>query len=366
MIVMRKIASSFVTGLQDVVPDMLNDSLPDASVLLLLDGLVIYETNAGIRELEALPFFINSFLVQRIFKNLHGNPIDEMANAIVRDKRLVKDIRSITKDTDIGSTFRIMALDRNQHVHFSEKLRRRLERKISSIKGLRVDRGRPDTEFWLLYRDEGYGFFLLRLTSHKAYEELLEQGELKPELAYTLCYISDPKADDIVLDPFCGYGSIPLQRALHFPFNMIFAPDKDPDQKRLVRQKSKDIKTQGLLIAKSQDALNLNAFEDSFIHKIVTDPPWGFFEELDRDIDEFYYLMMKELYRVLIPDGILVILTARKEELTRVLSQFNEKLILLNHYDILVSGKKAAIYKIRKASSLAEGDIQDADSHTTV
>jgi tRNA (guanine6-N2)-methyltransferase len=347
---MRKIASTFITGLQDVVKDMLNDSLPDASILLLLDGLVIYETNASIRELERLPFFVNSFLVQQIFENLHRHPINEMANALARDGRLANEVRAMIRGTEIGRTFRVMALDRNQHVSFSEKLRRTIERKLSSIKGLRVDRGRPDTEFWLLYRDEGYGFFLMRLTSHKAYEELLERGELKPELAYTLCYLSEPKAEDIVLDPFCGYGSIPLQRALHFPFNMIFASDKDPDMKRLVRQKAKDVNTKGLLIAKSQDALRLSAFEDNFIHKIVTDPPWGFFEELDRDIDEFYSLMIKELYRVLSPGGIMVILTARKEALTRALSHFSEKLTLLNHYDILVSGKKAAIYKIKKAS----------------
>ena len=347
---MKKYASTFITGLQDIVKEMLEKMLPDMRVLLLLDGLVVYETDASVDELKSLRFFINSFLILEIFKNLHGNPIYEMLMIISKDRNVEKTIRSNLKNIDIGRTFRIMALNKNRHVSFSDKLRNNIERKISGIKGLKVDRGRPDTEFWFLYRDEGYGFFLVRLTSHTAYEEILEKGELKPELAYTLCFISDPQEEDIFLDPFCGYGSIPIQRALSFPFNMVFATDKDPHKKRFVRNKLKSLRIKGTFIVKTQNALDLESFEDNFIHKIVTDPPWGVFEELDKDIYDFYSLMLKEFHRVLRSNGILVILTARKDELENALSDFEEELRPLRKYDILVSGKKAAIYKIRKAS----------------
>jgi hypothetical protein len=46
--------------------------------------------------------------------------------------------------------------------------------------------------------------------------------------------------------------------------------------------------------------------------------------------------------------GILVILTARKEEFENALSSMGTRLKMLNQYNILVSGKKAAIYKIVK------------------
>jgi tRNA G10 N-methylase Trm11 len=187
-----------------------------------------------------------------------------------------------------------------------------------------------------------------RITTHTAYEQVLERGELKPELAYTLCFLSEPKEGDIFLDPFCGHGAIPLKRALSFPYNMVFAADKDQEQIQFVRNRVKKLKLKSMFIVKKQDALSMTAFENGFIDKIVTDPPWGLFESLDRDICEFYALMLREFSRVLNVKGILVILTARKEEFENALSSMGTRLKMLNQYNILVSGKKAAIYKIVK------------------
>lgn len=92
----------------------------------------------------------------------------------------------------------------------------------------------------------------------------------------------------------------------------------------------------------------MSVFEDQFIDKIVTDPPWGMYEDVGMDIEIFYNHMMKEMYRVLKPKGIIVILTAKKDELEKVLLGFKSRLKLLEKYNVLISGKKASIYKILK------------------
>ncbi len=88
------------------------------------------------------------------------------------------------------------------------------------------------------------------------------------------------------------------------------------------------------------DALNLSRYEDASIHKIVTDPPWGQFKELP--VAEFYPAMLKEFARVLRSGGKLVILTA--ENLT-----LDERFTLSKKFNILVSGKKAAVYVMERS-----------------
>lgn len=347
---MTKYASTFIVGLKDVVKAMVQKLYPDIEILLLLDGLIVYQGNLDTKKVEQLRFVTNSFIVLDVFNNLRQNPVQEMLTAASRDANLGKKVHAQIRTVNTGKTFRLVVSHENQFVSVNQNLLESIENKIAGIKGLKVHRAKPDTEFWFLYRSEGYGFFLMRLTTHTAYEKILQKGELKPELAHLLCFLSEPDKDDIFLDPFCGYGAIPIERALSFPYNMIFASDNDPEKKQFVRN-SLTARIKGTFIVKSQDALDLASFDTNFIHKIVTDPPWGLFEKLEIDIDDFYRRMLKELSRILRISGIMVILTARKDEFEQALVGEKRRLRLIAKYDILVSGKKAAIYKIVKVSN---------------
>ena len=66
------------------------------------------------------------------------------------------------------------------------------------------------------------------------------------------------------------------------------------------------------------------------------------------DISEFYSSMLREFYRILRLNGIMVVLTARKGEFENAISKFKNKINVKRKYDILVSGKKASIYKLIK------------------
>jgi len=186
-----------------------------------------------------------------------------------------------------------------------------------------------------------------RLTKRPNYEKILEKGELYPELAHILCLISEPNASDVFLDPFSGHGSIPIARALGFPFKIVYASDND---KGLVK-KLKTKKIRGNFVVGHWDATRLTNFENRSIDKIVTDPPWGLHSGTELNLERFYEDMLKEFIRILKKDGLLVLLTAQKELVELLLNKITNELILIKRYDTLVSGKKAGAYKLRKISN---------------
>jgi tRNA G10 N-methylase Trm11 len=217
---------------------------------------------------------------------------------------------------------------------------------------MRVDRSHPGIELWCLHRREGTGFFMMRLTKHATTTRMLHKGELRPELASLLCALSEPHDRDVFVDPFCGYGSIPLARARLAPYKTIHASDNDLDKINYLRKKLRTGATRypsGSFQVNCGDALSRNTFRNDSVDKIVTDPPWGIFDDTQTvDIDRLYHDMLKECMRILKPGGILVILTARKELLSHCMQHHRGTLGVTDTYHILVSGKKAVVYKLAK------------------
>ena len=93
------------------------------------------------------------------------------------------------------------------------------------------------------------------------------------------------------------------------------------------------------------DAFSLNHIEDKSISLVITDPPWGYYEEIG-DIKEFYQKMFLSFNRILSDSGRMVILSARKDELEAAVSESDFK--IKNSLHTLVNGKKAGLYFIER------------------
>lgn len=345
--------STCISGVQEYVAELLQQAIPNVTLRLVLDGLLVYETDRPTADIKTLRCVNNSFVVFQTFTHLSNQPIQEMARALGRDHALRDRIAPHITPAEYGKTFRLITSRENQLVALDNQLRIPIEQTICGIHRLKVNRSLPHIEFWLLARSEGYGFFLKRLTRHTTYEKILEKGELRPELAHIMCALSEPDEQDIVLDPFCGSGAIPLERAAVFPYHLIFACDQDATKIQAVKRKVRGLRKNRPVVTKQQSALHLEAFETGFIHKIITDPPWGFFNQQETDLAAFYEQMLREFLRVLKPNGTIVLLTARKAELEGVLAtHFAETLHVVQQYHILVSGKKAAIYKMLRRTEI--------------
>lgn len=340
--------STFITGFGDVVKNNLSKHLKISKINLLLDGLIVYQTSVDIGQLRKINYLNNTFVVLKKFSKSKEITINSMLRNILSDESIFK---IVLKHVNKRSSFRIIVSKENQLVSIDRRLLKNIEDKLSRNRNLHPNRLKPDIEFWLLLRSEGVAFFCMRLTKKPNQEKYLEKGELRPELASLLCLISEPQNNDIFMDPFCGYGSIPIQR-LFIPsvkYQEIMAFDKDPELIARLKLKIKQLqkkKTVKRFTIKNFNVLDLQFLPDSLVTKIVTDPPWGLRASNIKDIERFYGKMMDEFYRVLGQGGVLVIL-AKKEVFDKILGKYSGRFKLFKEYTTLVSGQKASVYKIR-------------------
>ncbi|MBI4100044.1 hypothetical protein HY440_03485 [Candidatus Microgenomates bacterium] len=291
---MQSYFSTFISGFGEVVVEAVQTTLPDFELGELFDGLVTYKTTAGSDQIKKLRFLNNSFVV--VDKNV------DLSN--------------------LGRKFRVVFSRENKLVAVEKKVLVEKENEIARRFGLVVDRANPDVEFWYLTRRDGKEFFGARLTKHPDYKDILKPGQLRPELANLLCLLSEPKASDVFLDPFAGSGAIASERAA-FPAKKIISTD----------------------IAQAVDAWHLK-LADSSVDKIVTDPPWGVEVGRGLDIEKFYQEMLAEFCRVVRPGGLVVFLIGQRDLFDSLVIKFSDKLQLERRLDILVSGKKAGVFKL--------------------
>jgi tRNA G10 N-methylase Trm11 len=225
-----------------------------------------------------------------------------------------------------------------------------VESKIIDDYSLRSDRLNPDIEFWVVARSEGIVLIGLRITRHRSSEKVLQKGELRPELSNLLCWLSEPSGNDVFLDPFCGYGSIPFERSNLSGYREITAADIDSKKLLYFKNKIGDKQERRNIKVRDFDFFKNSELKEGGVDKIVTDPPWGDFEELHENPIEFYRRFFAKSLFYLKEKGILVFITSRKEEIESVCKEFESNLKLSLKLDILVSGKKAGVYKLVKES----------------
>lgn len=329
---MAEYVSSFITGFQDVVKKDLVERLPSCKVISIYDGLVHYQYAGNSRDLEKIIYFNNTFFVLKTWKG-KGLNFPSMVGAVSSEKKYYL----INK-----GSFRVRFSQENQFAKVDKNIARRAEETVLQNSRLTLDRLSPTTEIWYSIRREGFAFCGQLITKREFTEKNLNKGELRPEIAYLISSFADIQKDDVILEPFCGYGSIPVQLVKKFHFSKLYASDIDNEKISMNSQK-KQLKNNPCLDLRQADVFNLSHIEDKSINLVITDPPWGFYEDIG-DVKTFYKKMFASFDRILKDEGRMVILSARKEELEEVISELGYKIEACLH--TLVNGKKAGLYKI--------------------
>lgn len=337
-----RLFSTFVSGATAPIVNFLKQDI-QPKIINEFDGLVEYQTDCPLERIIRLQYFQNTFIV---IKSSRCSYATMMKKIIAED--VEKSVRDIYRASGLRKrSFRVLVSLANNLKSVDSNLLAQIENKIRAATGLFVNRQKPDIQFWILERSEGVSYFAMRYTQLAKEDKNRADGELRPQIAYLLARLSEPQERELFLDPFCGSGAIPLARLRMSRTGLIMASDIDKGLVEKFKEKVKKIGAKERIVVKCSDALHLVRYNDNSIHKIVSDPPWGFYEHI-YDIQGFYRDMLLEMHRIIKEDGKIILLVANPKLFHSILDSINVKFNLERQYDILVSGKQASIFKMSK------------------
>ena len=274
------------------------------------DSSVTFEASLPVNRLTGIRYFTNIFLVAQ---------------------------DALPSDALNGRFFRLIGINKGKPQAIDEKLRSELLSKIETTYKLNNDTHKSKNDFCWIEREGGKQFLCLRLTQPLFKNHVTSAGELSPQLANILCLAAGITSKTRMLDMFAGYGAIPYEAVRGFNCKEVIAVDIEVMPNR--REAS-------AITWHKADACKLDFIEENSIDKIVTDPAWGAYDQKSYNLPSLYEGFIKEAARVLKPAGVAIILSGY-DEAERYLKECKE-LELISMWNVLVSGKKAMIYKLRK------------------
>ncbi len=301
--------------------------LRSARVLKVLPGALIYTASV---ERPACEAFQNSYRLLAEYPKCDS--MERAARLAARDISALREADMLMRRLRFR-TFRVMFSDGNALAAPPKAERSAMEK---GIRAATVDRVSPDTELLVLRRTEGFAMLLLRLTKRAA----VPKGELSPMVAACLAFESGLTKGATFLDPFAGSGAVGA--AALKTAGKVFLSDADG-----VAVSAMQNRFSGKCAIVRADARHLSHIPDGSIDAIATDPPWGLFREADVPLSELYDGMLPEFRRVLKKGARIAVLTADKQGFETALAAHGFR--LLRRTDVLINGKKAAIFAAEDA-----------------
>ncbi len=172
---------------------------------------------------------------------------------------------------------------------------------------------------------------------------------LKPSLAYAMILLSGAKDGDVILDPMCGGGTIPIEAALTFETSEIVCMDINKGYIRGAIMNAEAALVANRIKFIVGDARKLSSYVDE-VDRIIVNPPYGIKLGDLRLVRRVYRDFLNEVPKVLSNNGKLVMITPEHEYVKKILREL--KSLKIVHERIVSHGNlRPKILVIEKARS---------------
>ncbi|XP_051931533.1 THUMP domain-containing protein 3 [Hippocampus zosterae] len=205
------------------------------------------------------------------------------------------------------------------------------------------------------------GIALTEESLHKRNISHFGPTTLRSTLCYGMLRLSKPQPSDIVLDPMCGTGAIPLEGALEFPASFYLSGDNNDmavnrtvnNVCHLQKRKADKGSAPGLPIDTVRWDLCSLPMRSSSVDIIITDMPFGKRMGSRKKNWDLYPSCLREMARVCRPaSGKAVLLTQDKKCFSKALSRMGGLWRKQHTVWVNVGGLHAGVFLLRRTSTL--------------
>lgn len=157
------------------------------------------------------------------------------------------------------------------------------------------------------------------MTHHRReYKKRTTPASLQGNIAYTLAKIAKTQPNDVILDPFCGSGTIITEASKFYPQKLV-GVDKNPIAIEISNRNSKNVENNNL------EFINGDFFEQNFapnnFTKIITNPPFN--KQIKVDRENFLNKFVEKAISLLQVTGMLVMLTTDYATLMQLFHKYS-------------------------------------------
>jgi len=157
------------------------------------------------------------------------------------------------------------------------------------------------------------GVQLTRESLHKRFERPFNHpAAIKAPLAYGMLRIAGVREGDVLLDPFCGGGTIPIEAAQIWDGRVkIFASDINSRFLEGARRNAEAAGVGKHVSFRIADARRLEEFYDSSVDRVVTNPPYGVRMGREKNLRETYFSFLNSASKIVKAEGRIVLISLK-------------------------------------------------------
>lgn len=192
---------------------------------------------------------------------------------------------------------------------------------------------------------EGDKVLVERNLFRRSWRKHLVPAGVNPTIAYAMCYVANLQKEDIVMDPFCGGGTIPITALIDFNVKKVLASDISSKAIEFTKKNLVEAKiTKDKYSIFISDVSRLR-IQKNYLSKIVTNMPFGIRAGKHTSNINIYKSFINFSYNSLKEGGLLVVLTTEKNLL---LENIANKFSVKEELKIEQGGLKPSVYLLTR------------------
>ena len=300
-------------GLEDLLATELA-ALSSGATYCVSEGRVLYDTGLD----EVVKILKLSKLAHRISIVVFKGKIPKALNG-VREAEAIAESIEWENYISAGETFAVKAERVGEgheytSIDIASSVGEGIVRRVGEKLGVRVHLKSPNK---LVYADVIDDELIISVgvgsckSMHRRWYRVREHpASLKPTLAYAMLWLSQAIDGEVILDPMCGCGTIPIEAALELEESRIYCNDINEKWIKYARENALLARVYHRIKFTSTDAVELPERHGVYrVQNIICNPPYGIRMGSIREACIALSKLFKLASKTLTEDGRLVLIT---------------------------------------------------------